>query len=311
MDTIRGAGGEVLYRLRRGAFTHYLACRECGRSVEVDGREIWNWAQRAVAQAGFTPSGALCELAYASVRQTSSRVCAAMVAAVLVSRPQKVCAPWRASSMRSVISLKVVSTRLRHSAMTFSRMAGVAARCFLPGGTRTAVPQGPLEQIRGSAPGFLNLVLPRLRDYCRRVIVAAALAGLVVFVVAWLALAARLVHLGNLDALALAEKVAVPEPDSALDWPDLHLRAVVAQPDDQSLVLLHVIWPARPGQAAMLLVALDQGDRRSLPLLTRWCACHASVCPMRRPGAGLELRRGQSLGRVHALLVAEDTAPAG
>src|SRR5512142_513387 len=30
-----------------------------------------------------------------------------MVAAVLVSRPQKVCAPWRASSMRPVISLKV------------------------------------------------------------------------------------------------------------------------------------------------------------------------------------------------------------
>jgi len=39
--------------------------------------------------------GALCELVYAarSLRQTRSRVCAAMVAAVRVSRPQKVCAP--------------------------------------------------------------------------------------------------------------------------------------------------------------------------------------------------------------------------
>jgi hypothetical protein len=138
------------------------------------------------------------------------------------------------------------------------------------------------------------------------VIVAAALAGLVVYVVAWLALAAHLVHLGNLDALALAEKVAVSEPDSALDWPDLYVRAVVAQPDDQSLVLLHVIGSARPGRSAMLLVALDQGDRRSLPLLSRWCTCHASICPMRRPGTGLELRRRQSLERVHALLVAED-----
>ena len=137
-------------------------------------------------------------------------------------------------------------------------------------------------------------------------IVAAALIGLVVFAAAWLALAAYLVHLGNLDALALAEKVAVSEPDSALDWPDLHLRAVAAQPDDQSLVLLHVIWPAHPGQAAMLLVALDQGDRRSLPLLLRWCACHASVCPTRQPGTGLELRRRQSLETVHVLLVAED-----
>jgi len=155
------------------------------------------------------------------------------------------------------------------------------------------------------------MVLSRLRDYRRYVIVAAALVGVVVFVAAWLALAAYLVHLGNLDALALAEKIAVPGPDSALDWPDLNLRAVVAQPDDQLLVLLHVIWPAHPGRAAMLLVALDQGDRRSLPLLSQWCACRASVCPLRQPGTGLELRRRQSLERVHALLVAEDTAPAG
>src|ERR1022692_2065984 len=42
------------------------------------------------------------------------RVWAAMVAAVRVSRPQKVCAPWRASSIWSVISSKVVSIRLRH-----------------------------------------------------------------------------------------------------------------------------------------------------------------------------------------------------
>ena len=149
------------------------------------------------------------------------------------------------------------------------------------------------------------------RQALSAVITAAALAGLIVFIAAWLALAARLVHLGNLDALALAEKVAVPEPDSALDWPELHLRAVVAQPGDPSLVLLHVTWPAHPGQAAMLLVALDQGDQRSLPLLTRWCACHSSVCPVRQPGAGLELRRRQTLERVHALLLAEDTGPDG
>jgi hypothetical protein len=43
--------------------------------------------------------------------------------------------------MRSVISLNVVSMRLRHSAMIFSRLEGMAARSFLPGGTRTAVPR--------------------------------------------------------------------------------------------------------------------------------------------------------------------------
>jgi hypothetical protein len=35
-------------------------------------------------------------LIYSAARQTRIRVWAAMVAAVLVSRPQKVCAPWRA-----------------------------------------------------------------------------------------------------------------------------------------------------------------------------------------------------------------------
>ena len=56
------------------------------------------------------------------------KVCAAMVAAVRVSRPQKVCAPWRASSIWSVISPKVVSIRLRHSAMIFCRTAGMLRR---------------------------------------------------------------------------------------------------------------------------------------------------------------------------------------
>jgi hypothetical protein len=52
--------------------------------------------------------------------------------------------------------------------------------------------------------GGQTLALSRPRDYCRWMIVAAAVAGLVVFVAVSLALAARLVHLGNLDALALA-----------------------------------------------------------------------------------------------------------
>jgi hypothetical protein len=89
----------------------------------------------------------------------------------------------------------------------------------------------------------------------------------------------------------------------------LHLRAVVAQPDE-SLLLLHVIWPAHPTRAATLLVALDEGDDQSLPLLTRWCDCGASVWPTREPGAGLELRRKQSTERVHAQLLAEDSVPA-
>jgi hypothetical protein len=70
---------------------------------------------------------------------------------------------------------------------------------------------------------------------------------------------------------------------------------VVAQPDEQSLVLLHVIWPARPQYSATLLVALDQGDRQSLRLLAQWCTGQASVSPVRQHGAELEFRRRQSL----------------
>jgi Fur family transcriptional regulator, ferric uptake regulator len=62
VDTIRGVGGETRYRLRRGSFTHHLTCRVCGRSAEVDGREVWDWAQRVAARAGFTLTGHAVEL---------------------------------------------------------------------------------------------------------------------------------------------------------------------------------------------------------------------------------------------------------
>ena len=138
-------------------------------------------------------------------------------------------------------------------------------------------------------------------------IVAAALAGVILFIAAGLTWTARLVHIGNLDMLALAEKTAAPEPASVLDWPELRLRAVVPQPGGQQLVLLHVGWPKQPPQAATLLVALDSGDHRALALLSQWCAGQASISPVRQQGAALELRRRQSLERVHAIMVAEDS----
>ena len=146
--------------------------------------------------------------------------------------------------------------------------------------------------------------------YCRYVIVAATLAAVVLLTaVAGLAWTARLIHVGNLDALALAGKVATPDPVSALDWPELHVRAIIPQPDERPMVLLIVDRPAHPQRAATLLVALDSGDHRSVPLLSQWCATQASVSPTRQGGADLELRRRQSLERVHAVLVAEDLAP--
>jgi hypothetical protein len=138
------------------------------------------------------------------------------------------------------------------------------------------------------------------------VILAVALAGVVLFMVTGLAWTARLVHVGNLDAQALAEKTASPVPSSALDWPELHVHAVIAQPGEQRLVLLHVGWPAHPQREATLVVALNEGERRSLSLLSQWCSGEASVSPIRGDGAELELRRRQSLERVHAVLIAED-----
>ena len=138
--------------------------------------------------------------------------------------------------------------------------------------------------------------------------VVAALASVVLFIAAGLIWTARLVHVGSLDAQALAEKVATPNPGSALDWPELHVRAVVPQPDEPPLVLLVAGWPAHPQRASTLLVALDSGDDRPLSLLSRWCSTRASVSPTRR-GARMELRRRQSLERVDAVLVAEDAAP--
>jgi len=141
------------------------------------------------------------------------------------------------------------------------------------------------------------------------VIVAAAIGVVVLLLAAGLAWTAYLVHVGNLDAMELAGKVATPHPVSALDWPELHVRAIIPQPDERPLVLLLVDWPAHPQRAATLLVALDRDDDRSVPLLSQWCATQASVSPTRQGGAGLELRRRQSLERVHAVLVAEDRTP--
>lgn len=141
-------------------------------------------------------------------------------------------------------------------------------------------------------------------------IIAVALTAVALLVLAGLAWTARLVQVGNLDALSLAEKVAVPEPVSALDWPELRVRAVVRQPTEQSVILLDVVWPAHPRQAATLLLALASDDVRSVPLLSEWCTNHASVAPRRLDGAELELRRRQSTDRVRALLMAEDVVPA-
>jgi Fur family ferric uptake transcriptional regulator len=54
VDVLRGADGEVVYRrCTSGQHHHHLVCRECGRTVEVEGPAVERWAESVAAQHGF------------------------------------------------------------------------------------------------------------------------------------------------------------------------------------------------------------------------------------------------------------------
>jgi hypothetical protein len=142
------------------------------------------------------------------------------------------------------------------------------------------------------------------------VVAVLALTGAALFIVMGLAAAARIVHIGNLDALGLASKLAVPRPTSAVDWPELAIRAVVPQPGGPAMVLLWVSWPGHHGADATLLIQLTSPPARSVRLLARWCQLSSSISPIALGQAGIELRRRQSLERVRGRLLAEDSAQA-
>jgi len=56
----------------------------------------------------------------------------------------------------------------------------------------------------------------KTKAYCRYAIVAAAIGAVVLLAAAGLAWTAYLVHVGNLDAMELAAKVATPDPLATL-----------------------------------------------------------------------------------------------
>lgn len=63
VDAIRDSSGETLYRkCRSHAHHHHLTCRNCGKSVEVEGRAVERWAEQVAAEAGFTDVGHTVEL---------------------------------------------------------------------------------------------------------------------------------------------------------------------------------------------------------------------------------------------------------
>jgi Fur family transcriptional regulator, ferric uptake regulator len=63
VDAIRDASGETLYRqCGTSVHHHHLTCRNCGSSVEVEGRAVERWAERVADEAGFTDVGHTVEL---------------------------------------------------------------------------------------------------------------------------------------------------------------------------------------------------------------------------------------------------------
>lgn len=53
IDALRTDDGESVYRYCGAGHHHHLVCRECGRTVEVEGPAVERWAAQVAAEHGF------------------------------------------------------------------------------------------------------------------------------------------------------------------------------------------------------------------------------------------------------------------
>jgi Fur family ferric uptake transcriptional regulator len=53
VDVMRPPGGEHMYRRCSEGHHHHLVCRSCGRTVEVEGPAVENWADRVAERHGY------------------------------------------------------------------------------------------------------------------------------------------------------------------------------------------------------------------------------------------------------------------
>ena len=53
VDVMHPPGGEALYRRCSTGHHHHLVCRSCGRTVEVEGPAVEQWAARVAAEHGY------------------------------------------------------------------------------------------------------------------------------------------------------------------------------------------------------------------------------------------------------------------
>ena len=54
VDVLRTDEGEAVYRRCSAGHHHHLVCRECGRTVEVEGPAVERWADTVAAEHGFS-----------------------------------------------------------------------------------------------------------------------------------------------------------------------------------------------------------------------------------------------------------------
>ena len=52
-DVLRSPDGESVYRICGTGHHHHLVCRVCGRTVEIEGREVEQWTRRVAEAEGF------------------------------------------------------------------------------------------------------------------------------------------------------------------------------------------------------------------------------------------------------------------
>ncbi|HEY7100053.1 MAG TPA: transcriptional repressor [Mycobacteriales bacterium] len=53
VDMLRSPDGESVYRICGTGHHHHLVCRACGRTVEVEGREVERWTRQVADAEGF------------------------------------------------------------------------------------------------------------------------------------------------------------------------------------------------------------------------------------------------------------------
>lgn len=54
VDVLRGEDGEAGYRRCSTSHHHHLVCRDCGKTIEVDGPAVESWTRAIAGEHGFT-----------------------------------------------------------------------------------------------------------------------------------------------------------------------------------------------------------------------------------------------------------------